>query len=200
MGARVYDPYTGTFLQTDPIQGGGATPYGYTDGDPVNELDLGGLATWRCGNGLSVCHGTLTRHAVHAEVENHQSSSEKAGAAICREGVHCGHASFLDGALMSLMAVPGLGEADDAFGGGILEGARYTQKVVDQMGQDIYHGFPSSIDRLPTASDATPITGADGVSRTLVRLPGTINGESGNYEWIIDQDGIVNHRFFNTNP
>jgi hypothetical protein len=45
MGARVYDPYTGTFLQTDPIQGGGATPYGYTDGDPVNERDLTGRDT-----------------------------------------------------------------------------------------------------------------------------------------------------------
>jgi uncharacterized protein RhaS with RHS repeats len=42
MGARVYDPYTGTFLQADPIQGGGATPYGYTDGDPVNETDISG--------------------------------------------------------------------------------------------------------------------------------------------------------------
>jgi hypothetical protein len=42
MGARVYDPYTGTFLQTDPVQGGGANAYGYTDGDPVNETDLTG--------------------------------------------------------------------------------------------------------------------------------------------------------------
>jgi RHS repeat-associated protein len=42
MGARVYDPYTGTFAQPDPIQGGGANAYGYTDGDPVNETDLTG--------------------------------------------------------------------------------------------------------------------------------------------------------------
>jgi hypothetical protein len=42
MGARVYDPYTGAFLQTDPIQGGSANAYGYTSGDPVNELDLTG--------------------------------------------------------------------------------------------------------------------------------------------------------------
>jgi hypothetical protein len=42
MGARVYNPYTGAFTQPDPIQGGGATPYGYTDGDPVNEEDLAG--------------------------------------------------------------------------------------------------------------------------------------------------------------
>jgi uncharacterized protein RhaS with RHS repeats len=42
MGARVYDPYTGTFTQPDPVQGGGANAYGYTDGDPVNETDLSG--------------------------------------------------------------------------------------------------------------------------------------------------------------
>jgi hypothetical protein len=71
-----------------------------------------------------------------------------------------------------------------------LEGTTYTQKVLDQMGQDIYHGFPSSIDTLPTAGD--------GIPRTLVRLPGAINGEAGDYEWIIDQDGTVNHRYFNT--
>ena len=79
-----------------------------------------------------------------------------------------------------------------------LEGTTYTQKVLDQMGQDIYHGFPSSIDTLPTAGDASTITGGDGIPRTLVRLPGAINGEAGDYEWIIDQDGTVNHRYFNT--
>jgi RHS repeat-associated protein len=42
MGARVYNPYTGTFLQTDPIPGAGANAYGYTNGDPVNETDLSG--------------------------------------------------------------------------------------------------------------------------------------------------------------
>jgi uncharacterized protein RhaS with RHS repeats len=41
MGARVYDPYTGTFLQPDPLRQG-PTPYGYTDGDPVNKVDLSG--------------------------------------------------------------------------------------------------------------------------------------------------------------
>jgi hypothetical protein len=42
MGARVYDPYTGTFTQPDPKQGGGANAYGYTNGDPVNETDIDG--------------------------------------------------------------------------------------------------------------------------------------------------------------
>ena len=42
MGARVYDPYTGTFTQPDPIFHGSANAYGYTDGDPVSEVDLAG--------------------------------------------------------------------------------------------------------------------------------------------------------------
>jgi RHS repeat-associated protein len=42
MGARVYDPYTGTFLQTDPIPGADANAYGYANGDPANQTDLDG--------------------------------------------------------------------------------------------------------------------------------------------------------------
>jgi hypothetical protein len=42
MGARVYDPYTGTFTQPDPIPGADASHYGYANGDPVNEIDLTG--------------------------------------------------------------------------------------------------------------------------------------------------------------
>jgi hypothetical protein len=51
MGARVYDPYTATFLQTDPIPGADANAYGYTDGDPVNETDLSGDVCLRTPNG-----------------------------------------------------------------------------------------------------------------------------------------------------
>jgi hypothetical protein len=55
MGARVYDPDTGTFLQTDPILHGGAGAYGYTDGDPVDETDLAGTeatcAEWSASDG-----------------------------------------------------------------------------------------------------------------------------------------------------
>ena len=57
MGARVYDPSTATFTQPDPIQGGGANAYGYTNGDPVNMTDLSGRSAGfpepMCGTGLS---------------------------------------------------------------------------------------------------------------------------------------------------
>jgi len=42
MGRRAYVPTIGQFLQSDPVPGGGASAYGYTNGDPVNDFDLSG--------------------------------------------------------------------------------------------------------------------------------------------------------------
>jgi RHS repeat-associated protein len=45
MGARVYLPTLGSFLQPDPVIGGGGNPYAYADGDPVNGHDPSGNFT-----------------------------------------------------------------------------------------------------------------------------------------------------------
>ena len=42
MGARLYAPLLGRFLQTDPVPGGSANPYDYCRQDPINFLDLDG--------------------------------------------------------------------------------------------------------------------------------------------------------------
>ncbi|WP_159042533.1 DNRLRE domain-containing protein [Streptomyces sp. IGB124] len=42
MGARLYSPALGRFLQVDPIPGGNASPYDYCTGDPINCTDLDG--------------------------------------------------------------------------------------------------------------------------------------------------------------
>ncbi|MER7754976.1 DNRLRE domain-containing protein [Kitasatospora sp. NPDC097643] len=42
MGARLYSPALGRFLQVDPMPGGNAGPYDYCTGDPVNCTDLDG--------------------------------------------------------------------------------------------------------------------------------------------------------------
>ena len=58
MGQRVYNPATGRFLQTDPVNGGGPNTYDYGAGDPVNAIDLSGtrscsLETGACGSSLA---------------------------------------------------------------------------------------------------------------------------------------------------
>ncbi len=56
MGARVYQPDTGRFQQTDPIEDGTTNPYSYVP-DPINQYDLDGqCGRWgnpwkKCGKG-----------------------------------------------------------------------------------------------------------------------------------------------------
>ncbi|WP_283137198.1 phospholipase A2 [Rhizohabitans arisaemae] len=48
MGLRLYQPKTGRFLQTDPVEGGGANSYDYAGQSPVGNADLDGRAWSSC--------------------------------------------------------------------------------------------------------------------------------------------------------
>ena len=78
------------------------------------------------------------------------------------------------------------------------EGIKYTDKVIKQMSNtaDLNHSFPILIDKYINLNDATYIVGGDNVKRYLVEIPGSINGRSGVFEYIIGFDGWCNHRFF----
>ena len=73
----------------------------------------------------------------------------------------------------------------------------YTPKVINQMTQDIYHGFPTSVEGFGHYGIKKKIVGNDGIERTLIEIPCTYNGKVGVFEFIIENDGIMcNHRFF----
>ena len=48
MGARVYNPSSGRFLQADPVLGGSANGYDYVNADPVNASDPDGTNAHPC--------------------------------------------------------------------------------------------------------------------------------------------------------
>jgi hypothetical protein len=83
-----------------------------------------------------------------------------------------------------------------------LSGTFYSEKVVRQMqpsprtGKPDYHGFPKAVDDFAGDGSRSTIRGVDGIERTKIELPGSVNGRDGVFEWIIEPDGKVNHRLF----
>jgi RHS repeat-associated protein len=66
MGARPYDPSSGRFLATDPIDGGSLNSYDYAGQDPINKYDLDGKSQcdshdsqyWGEGGGGQTTYGS----------------------------------------------------------------------------------------------------------------------------------------------
>ena len=83
-----------------------------------------------------------------------------------------------------------------------LDETRFTDKVREQMrpnlktGKTDNHGFPLQVDNFASEGMVTKIKGGDGIVRTKVELPGSLQGRDGTFEWIIEPDGSVNHRLF----
>jgi len=95
----------------------------------------------------------------------------------------------------TLAAVSNAVAADDS-NGNPLAGTAYTSKVLTQMASDDYHGFPSLIDGLARSEDAVSQLGGDGSVYTHVNIPGAVNGASGYFHYIVDGNGMINHRLF----
>lgn len=69
MGVRVYNPMTGRFLQVDPLPGGSANAYEYCSADPVNRVDLSGMADkpdWGYGDAKLVDHISRTSKTTYS--------------------------------------------------------------------------------------------------------------------------------------
>jgi len=79
------------------------------------------------------------------------------------------------------------------------EGTNYTEKVVKQMKLGDYHGFPESVKAFESEGVVNTIKGGDGVTRQILKIPGEYKGKSGNFEFIKESDGSINHRYFKPN-
>ena len=72
------------------------------------------------------------------------------------------------------------------------EGTKYSSKVLGQMNEDSFHGFPESVTAFQRDGYITYIKGGDGLTRTQLNIPGYY----GEFQFMKGPDGIINHRFF----
>ncbi len=77
-----------------------------------------------------------------------------------------------------------------------LNQTRYTDKVRLQMQQDKFHGFPKQVDNFAGLGKKSELVGGDGIKRTKIQLEGEYLERKGNFEWIVEPDGSINHRKF----
>ncbi|MDQ1436911.1 MAG: hypothetical protein QOK43_540 [Acidimicrobiaceae bacterium] len=188
--ARYYDPATAQFLTRDPLTAITRAPYSYVDGDPLNKTDPSGLFySWK---DIKAVGSEIVTNPVQSARRGWKDMSTTAKIVdLALPLVAAGALACVAGGCEAIAAAVGIGAAANP-----LQGTQYTQKVLDQMAQDTYHGFPSCIDSLARASDATVKAGADGLQRTWVQIQGAVNGVEGAFEWIVEEGGLISHRLF----
>jgi len=212
-----YDrPAIWLFLTQDPIGlAGGVNLYAYAGNDPITYDDPFGLCDQQ-DKDVCAAAGDAKNESRVREQDQQDLRAKQYGLAF-REandmifGALFGLSQGADGdggaaeedaaEAMELSeeaaAAPALkAEAAAPLEAGPLPGSQYTEKVIGQLGSDLYHGFPKTIDGFAADQLPAKITGADGVTRTKISVPGSINGKSGDFTWIFEKNGDINHRAF----
>src|SRR5690606_33793047 len=72
-----------------------------------------------------------------------------------------------------------------------------ANRVGSALQSDPLHRAPTFvIDDICNQGTVFRIRGGDGVERTLTQMPGSVNGQAGVFEWIVDQNGSLVHQRF----
>ena len=79
-----------------------------------------------------------------------------------------------------------------------LENISYTKKVLTQMSNksDYFHSFPNAVDAFAKYGKKSEIIGKDGIKKVKIEIQGSYKNHDGVFEYIIEPDNTVNHRFF----
>ena len=81
------------------------------------------------------------------------------------------------------------------------EGTRYTDKVLREMEQDDFHGFPESVEGFAEEGKVRTFTGGDGQLYKALEIPGGYkNADQGVFQFFKDAQGVINHRYFKPLP
>jgi len=104
------------------------------------------------------------------------------------------------GGVIRSAAVDGVVGAEVGAEADFFAGTRYTDKVIGQMKQGDFHAFPESVTAFQDAGALSKLTGRDGLVRDMLKIPGEYRGKEGNFEFIKEADGSINHRLFRASP
>jgi RHS repeat-associated protein len=74
---------------------------------------------------------------------------------------------------------------------------RNARPVGSALKNDAFHRAGSFVvDDIAEHGSVFRIVGADDVQRTLIQMPGEVNGITGRFEWIVDASGNLTHQWF----
>ena len=64
------------------------------------------------------------------------------------------------------------------------------------MQEDSFHGFPESVESFQQDGYTTEIIGGDGIKRTELHIPESYKGRDGEFIFLKEPNGKINHRIF----
>ncbi len=200
MGGRYYDAKLGRFLSVDPVEFAEANVfsfnrYAYANNNPYAFHDPDGqfpLDYLVDGISIGISAGLF-------------ANDPSVGNALGLAGdVLLGVIPYVPSGIGILRAADKAGDASKVVKSGehikdFFEGTKYTEKVKVQMKNDDFHSFPKSVKAFQGDGSVKKITGGDGVVREELKIPGEYRGREGNFEFIKEPDGKINHRLFRQN-
>ncbi len=211
MQQRYMDPQLGVFLSTDPVTAlqepvEQFNRYRYANGNPYRFIDA---------DGRQAAERFVEQHRRDIAAGNGAVYEPMRPAAIAVTGAMA--APVLIEAGMAALANPGAVSAatsvaadiagvTGAGGAGVAaskalstEGRALlnSRPVGSALKNDAGHNSATFMREIAAETGVhTPLTGGDGVVRTLTQLPGELNGKAGRFEYIVDKAGDLTHQRF----